>query len=176
MKFDFPNYSFNSAERWHSGRNALLLQEAVVKNTSVTENSRKEPPLRHKHLNYTSCTDRLQFQEQTCPERPSHNNSWDSFTLTEVSNFSAPAKQNETTGCNYSPSLCTPTPTPPICTFFFAQNFFSNFCKANHLIKAHKLFQEIQNDNLSVPLQCNSTYSIKTFQRCTLKEYCLMLL
>lgn len=44
------------------------------KNISVTENSSsREPHFCHKLLINASCTDRLQCQEQTCPERPSQH-------------------------------------------------------------------------------------------------------
>lgn len=76
--------------------------------------SSKEPHLCHKHLNCTSCTDRLQFQEQTCPERPSHktlggHSLWLRSLISQLLQ-----EGNDTIRCKYS---------HPGCKFIFAPIF-----------------------------------------------------
>lgn len=82
--FIFPSGSSNSAEICCSHRDSLPLGD---KNISVTVAESLTFAIN------TSCTDRLQCQEQTCPEIPSLNTPWGSPTLTEVSNNSAPARR-----------------------------------------------------------------------------------
>lgn len=129
-----------TVRRCCSHRDSLPLPD---KNISVTENSSsREPHFCHKLLINASCTDRLQCQEQMCPERPSQHPlgiTHPHWGLHYLSSCRKGMMQLDVNVVSQIVNLLC----PPI------------FCSS--------IFQERQN---FIPLQCNLTW-MQTFQRCS---------